>query len=336
VIVRAILAALVALAFAPAGAGAHAIVRPLGETITYTSPDATSQNTLTVQASGGQIEFRDPTVDGGLDWGACTPGEMSGAGEVGYVIQAFCPAAGVQAVRIDLGEREDVATVSMDVPTVISGGPGADRLTGGNAGDQLSGDDGGDALVGGAGADLLTGGLGADDLRGGAGDDVVRARDGVRDVVGCGDGADTVDADTLDEVEPDCEALTRTPTPPPAAAGAADRMAPRISADAPARQRIARSRRVRLFARSSETGSVAASGTLTVDGLRLPVNVVRRRVATASKRVELVVTLKRSHWRQSLTALRRQRRVTVRLTAVATDQAGNSRKAKAVTIRLVR
>ena len=102
-------AAALLAAVAPASAGAHATVRPAGSVISYTSPDATSQNTLTVQASGSQIEFRDPTVDGGLDWGDCTPGERSGGGEYGYVIQALCPAAGVQLVSIDLGARDDVA-----------------------------------------------------------------------------------------------------------------------------------------------------------------------------------------------------------------------------------
>ena len=328
-------AAALALAVAPASAGAHAILRPAGNVISYTSPDATSQNTLTVQASGSQIEFRDPTVDGGLDWGDCTPGELSGGGDYGYVIQALCPAAGVQLVSIDLGEREDVATVALDVTTTIAGGPGADRLSGGGAGDQLDGGDGGDALVGGGGPDILTGGLGGDDLLGGPGDDVLRVRDGIRDVVGCGDGADTVDADTLDEVAGDCEAVTRTPTPaPPSATG--DRTAPQVRADAPKRQRIARSRRIRLFARSSERGFVAVSGSLTVSGVRYAVDVVRRRVSAADKRVEVVVTLKRTHWRRALRALRAGRSPTVRLTAVATDVAGNSRRAKAVTIRLVR
>ena len=63
---------------------------------------------------------------------------------------------------------------------------------------------------------------------------------------------------------------------------------------------------------------------------------MRRRVSTAGKRVEIVVTLKRSHWRRALRASRADRSPTVRLTAVASDAAGNSRKAKAVTIRLVR
>lgn len=335
-VLRAALAGLVALAAAPAGAGAHAIIRPAGDAITFTSPDATSKNTLTLRPAGAQIEFHDPTVDGGIDPGDCTPGELSPPGIFGeVVIQAFCPAAGVQVVRVDLGEREDTATVSLPIAVVISGGPGADRLTGGSGADQLSGDGGDDVLAGDDGPDVVSGGLGADDVSGDGGDDDIRVRDGIRDVVGCGPGTDAVDADTLDEIDVDCEAATRTPTPAPPSAAASDRVAPRVRADATRRQRIGGTRRIRIFARSSETGFAATSGTLSIAGLRVPLNVVRRPIRRANVRVALTVTLTRQHWRQALRALRRKRPVTARLSVVATDRAGNSRKAKAVTIRLL-
>ncbi len=51
---------------------------------------------------------------------------------------------------------------------------------------------------------------------------------------------------------------------------------------------------------------------------------------------ELAVKLTQSQHRQALNGLRRGRRVRVRLNVVATDRAGNSREAEAVTIRLVR
>ena len=76
---------------------------PAARVVSYLSQDATSLNTLTVRPDGGRIEFHDPTVDGGLDPGDCTPGDVAG----GFIVQAFCPAAGVERVRIDLGERED-------------------------------------------------------------------------------------------------------------------------------------------------------------------------------------------------------------------------------------
>ncbi|MGI9098983.1 MAG: hypothetical protein ACR2H2_10935 [Solirubrobacteraceae bacterium] len=329
-------AAAAAAAVAPTGAAAHSLVRPAGTVVSYISADATSLNTLVVRASGSRIEFRDPTVDGGMDPGDCTPGDVS-ADANAWIIQTFCPAAGVRSVRLDLGEREDTATVSLTIPTTLLGGAGADRLTGGPAADQLSGDDGDDMLAGGGGADVVIGGLGVDEVSGDAGDDDVRIRDGIQDVVRCGDGADKVDADTLDEVNADCEAVTRTLTAaPPGASGARDRVAPRVEVGAPARQRIGRSRRVRVFARSTESGFVAASGALSIDGLALPLKVLRRPITVAGAGAELAVTLTRARWRQALRKLRKRRPVTVRLTVVATDRAGNSRAARPVTIRLLR
>jgi hypothetical protein len=319
-----------------ATAGAHSLVRPSPGVISYLSADATSLNTLVVRASGTRIEFRDPTVDGGMDPGACTPGDVSPDANA-WIVQTFCDAAGVRSVRLDLGEREDTATVTVAIPATLLGGPGADKLTGGPAADQLSGDDGDDVLAGGAGADLLLGGLGVDELRGDAGDDELRARDGVQDLIRCGAGADKVDADTLDEVDPDCEAVTRTPTAaPPGGGSTRDRIPPRLEVGAAVRQRIGHSRRVRVFASASEAGYVAASGVLTIAGLPLPLTVVRRPIAVAGGGAELVVTLAQKPWRQALRALRRRGRVTVQLTVVATDRAGNSRQAKAVNIRLLR
>jgi len=323
-------------ALAPAGAAAHSLVRPSSGVVAYLSADATSLNTLVVRASGSRIEFRDPTVDGGMDPGSCTPGEIS-ADANAWIIQTFCPAADVRSVRLDLGEREDTATVAVSIPTTMLGGAGADRLSGGPAADQLSGDDGDDTLAGGPAADVVIGGPGVDELRGDAGDDDVRARDGIQDVVACGDGADKVDADTLDEIAADCEAVTRTLTAaPPGVSGVRDRVAPRVEVGAPARKRIGISRTLRVFASSTESGFVAASGSLTIDGLALPLKVFRCRITVAGAGAELAVKLTRSRWRQALRALRKGRAVTARLTVVATDQAGNSREAEPIRIRLVR
>lgn len=84
----------------------------------------------------------------------------------------------------------------------------------------------------------------------------------------CAGGTDTVDADTLDETDADCEAVTRTQTTAPVPAAPTDRAAPRVGVDAPARQRISRTRSIRVFARSTETGFAAASATLNVAGRR--------------------------------------------------------------------
>ncbi len=335
-LIRAGLAGAAALALTAPSASAHSLVRPAGAVVSYISADATSLNTLTVRASGGRIEFRDPTVDGGMDPGDCDPGDVSEDANA-WIVQTFCPSAGVRSVRLDLGEREDTATVSVDIPTTLLGGPGADRLTGGPAADQLSGDDGDDALDGGGGPDVAIGGLGVDEVGGAAGDDDIRVRDGIQDVVRCGDGSDTVDADTLDDVGTDCEAVTRTPTAaPPGASGGSDRVAPRVEVAAASRQRIERSRRVRVFAIATESGFVAASGAIRIGDLALPLAVVRRPITVGGGGAELAVTLSRARWRQALRALGKRRPVSVTLTVVATDRAGNSRQARPVTIRLRR
>lgn len=323
-------------ALAPAAAGAHSLVRPAGAVVSYISADATSLNTLAVRPSGARIEFRDPTVDGGMDPGDCTPGEVS-ADANAWIIQTFCPVAGVRSVRLDLGEREDSATVSIDIRTTLLGGPGADRLAGGPAADQVSGDDGDDVLAGGGGGDLLVGGAGRDDVAGDAGADDVRVRDGIGDDVRCGDGDDSVEADTADAIAADCETVLRAfVAAPPGAAGVPDRVAPQLAVGAPARLHIARSRRVRVFATASESGFVAASGALRIAGRALPLQLARRPIEVAGGGAALSVTLSRARWRQALRALRRRRSVSVRLTVVATDRAGNSRQARPVTIRLVR
>ena len=93
---------------------------------------------------------------------------------------------------------------------------------------------------------------------------------------------------------------------------------------------------MRLFASTSEAGFVAASGSLSIAGLAVPLKVVRRQIRVAGAGAELAITLSRARWRQALAALRRRRPVTVRLTVVATDRAGNSRQARALTVRLRR
>jgi len=109
---------------------------------------------------------------------------------------------------------------------VLIGTPLADRLLGlgGNdlligyaANDTLEGGGGNDRLLGGRGNDRLTGGRGNDNLEGGVGRDiyvagpgadVIRSRDGLREVISCGTGADTVIADRLDAAI-GCERILR-------------------------------------------------------------------------------------------------------------------------------
>lgn len=110
---------------------------------------------------------------------------------------------------------------------VLKGADGADRLDGGAGADDLDAGFGDDVVVGGPGADSIAG-----DRRGGDcgplwcklpyGNDTIDARDGERDSVTCGAGQDTVSADLVDVVAPDCETVSRDgsgPAPGPGPKG---------------------------------------------------------------------------------------------------------------------
>jgi hypothetical protein len=296
------LAVTVAAAALPSAASAHAIITTEDDTIVYRSPDATSQNTLTVGQAGSRIEFRDPTVDGGMDYGQCEPGAVDASG---FVREARCPTAGVRALRIELVDREDTAQVLVALPASISGGDGADRLTGGPADDTLDG------------------GAGIDVLDGGAGDDEVLSADGLADQVRCGAGVDTATADTADAVADDCENVTRAAVTPDQQPGANDITPPALRASASRRQRAPR---LKLRVRASEAATVVASGSLRAGGgAALPVRSARRR-AVAGRTLTLTVTLRGPVLASARRALKRKRRATVRLSVVATDPAGNSRR----------
>jgi hypothetical protein len=319
-------------ALLPASALAHSLVRPAGAVVSYLSADATSLNSLVVRTSGNRIEFRDESVDGGMDPGNCTPGEL---GRNSWIIQTFCPLGGVQRVRVDLGDREDTATLSLPVSATVLAGSGADSVTAGDASDEVSGGDGNDTLDGGGGDDVMSGDQVVDSLAGGPGADGITTRDGESDRVACGDGSDTVDADTLDTVAADCESVTRTATAPPAGAGADDGRPPQVDVGAPTLQRLGRSRQVHVYATSSERGALSASGALEVAGLALPIKkIAAKRVRVGGGGVVLTYRLRGRHWREARRALGRGRSVVVRLGVVATDLAGQSSRRDAPPIRL--
>jgi hemolysin type calcium-binding protein len=96
------------------------------------------------------------------------------------------------------------------VARTIEGTSGSNRLLGTPRADSIFGLGGSDRLIGGAGTDFLHGGPGRDFLHGGAGNDrFVAQYDGARDRVLCGGGVDTVNADLLDRISPDCELVGR-------------------------------------------------------------------------------------------------------------------------------
>jgi Ca2+-binding RTX toxin-like protein len=98
---------------------------------------------------------------------------------------------------------------------VLKGGDGSDRIDGGAGDDDIDGGFGDDVIVGGAGRDLVS----ADRRNGDCGplwctfpygNDTIDVRDGQRDSVTCGPGRDSVKADRIDVVSPDCERVRRT------------------------------------------------------------------------------------------------------------------------------
>jgi Ca2+-binding RTX toxin-like protein len=326
------LAALVAL---PAAAAGHSLVRVNGNELAYISADAVSLNTLEARVRGGDYELRDATVDGGSDPGPCRPGEITPDANA-YIVQVFCRRAGIERLRVDLGEREDSAVVNLPIPITLLGGPGADRLVAGSAADSVQGGDGNDRLDGGGGDDQLDGGEGVDTFEGGPGSDVVRSADGLAERVSCGAGEDRVEADTFDDVAADCENVSRTAVAPPIGGDGtgSDDVAPVVQAGASTLQRLTSSGRVLIAATSSERGFLSASGRLVARGLALPIQSDRRRVTVAGGGATLTVKLRGRALREARRALKRKKPVTVRLGVVASDTAGNSAHVAAPRIRL--
>ena len=331
---RALSLAVAVALLAPATASAHSLVRIGGQTVSYLSADATSLNTLIVRNAGGRIELSDRTVDGGIDPGTCDPGAISDDANA-WIVQVFCSRRRVERLHIDLGDREDTATVAVAMPATVLGGPGSDTLRLGAGADRLQGDHGNDQVAGGGGSDVVDGGLGYDRLEGGDGDDQMRSADGLADRVSCGPGRDSADADTVDEITGDCEQIDRRPVVPPADAGesADDRVGPVVHAGGKTLQRVGR-RSVKLLATSSERGFLAASGSLSVGGISLPLQSTRKPVSVAGGGVSLIVKLTSSQVRRVRRARRRGRPASIRMWAVGTDLAGNSTRAPAILIRL--
>ena len=90
----------------------------------------------------------------------------------------------------------------------VCAGDGADRVEARSGDDLLYGGNGNDLLYGEGGHDRIYGGPGLDRIYGGIGRDVVYAADGQRDIVGCGDGLDTVYVNPGDVVS-GCERIRR-------------------------------------------------------------------------------------------------------------------------------
>jgi RTX calcium-binding nonapeptide repeat (4 copies) len=156
------------------------------------------------------------TLDGGADDGR--PGE----GDDVRNVEKFD--LSVSGTFTGTDGPEEIRLRQMLEPSNVSGRGGDDRLLTGDGPDRLDGGPGADYLDGGFGDDVLVGGPGRDTLNGDTaggdcgplwcklpyGNDTIDARDGEADSVICGAGTDTVTADAIDVVSPDCETVTRT------------------------------------------------------------------------------------------------------------------------------
>jgi Ca2+-binding RTX toxin-like protein len=80
----------------------------------------------------------------------------------------------------------------------LSGGSGKDFVQGYGGRDRVSGGSGNDRVSGNSGNDRISGGSGRDRIWGRSGVDRIFARDGLRDSVNCGSGADTATLDARD------------------------------------------------------------------------------------------------------------------------------------------
>jgi Ca2+-binding RTX toxin-like protein len=128
----------------------------------------------------------------------------------GIAVSASCALACVVVAAVSAGTGAQVE--------LVKGTKKAETLTGTVGKDRILGYSGDDWLRGLAGDDILDGGRGRDIVSGGPGKDRILARDGLRDRIYCGLGADTVVADVLDRVQGDCETVLRPstePKPPP-------------------------------------------------------------------------------------------------------------------------
>lgn len=189
---------LVPAAFAPAADAATVRYQDEPRKVRYLAEPG-EQNRLTVTQDGRTVTLQDPGAS------TITIAEDDSNCSVVSPTVAKCVAR-VDNFRIhaELGDGDDQATLTTVVGGSISGEDGADTLTGGPGDDDLHGD---------LGNDRLDGAAGKDGYSGGDGDDVIAARDAVREIVACGLGIDTGQADLEDELT-DCEGVEKPLAPP--------------------------------------------------------------------------------------------------------------------------
>ena len=197
----------------------------------------------------------------------------------------------------------------------IHGAGGNDDLYGGSDDDRVFGDAGNDKVQGASGSDSVDGGAGLDQIYGDIAScsvfctfdpDTLFARDGERDVVDCGAGADTAQVDQLDVVA-FCSNVDRETVAPPAGGGGL------------AKASFAGSKRIVKVNRRGRFSYAFRAGADTKGKAVFRKGVGKKSFTTpASGRV----TLKMALTRAKLALLRRNGKIRTKLTVTLRDSAG--------------
>jgi Ca2+-binding RTX toxin-like protein len=149
-------------------------------------------------------EVNDLTISLSVDgYSLSDPGAtiIAGTGCTAFQSLAACPAAGIRGITVRTDDGADSVENTTSTPSTLTAG------------------EGNDSLAGGPGNDTLRGEKGIDTHSGGDGDDLIDSRGDRPDVVTCGIGNDTVMADAVDSIAPDCETVDRGGAPPPPTPG---------------------------------------------------------------------------------------------------------------------
>jgi Ca2+-binding RTX toxin-like protein len=240
---------------------------------------------------------------------------------------------------------QDVASYAEPSPGVTSGvtvslATHDFQPTGSEGKDQLLGISGligspfDDTLTGNAAANTIDAGAGSDTVNAGDGPDIVRLRDGIADHADCGGADDVVDSDVEGlDVLSGCEqvAFATAPVGPdqptgsslPVTGSADTTLAFRFSA--PARQRLGRRGTVKAsLSCPQEACTSHVSARLTVKRRSHRAGRANASLAAGQPRT-LKLKLNARSVRRARAALRRGNKVSLRVTAVAQDAAGNRR-----------
>jgi hypothetical protein len=163
------IAAIGAVALAPAGAAAATVTHEAGSSAIAYRGGPGEANAVTVTSVAGALVV--------TETGSAPLGEV-GDCSVLSTRGVSCPSAGVTRIDLAGGDMDDQLTNATAMPAQLSGEAGADVLRGGAGADVLDGGDGADTLLGGAGDDTIAPGPGtpladADSISGGDGIDSV-------------------------------------------------------------------------------------------------------------------------------------------------------------------